>query len=49
MFLMKEHDQTTGEQSNIDTGNLTEKQLRVMIIKMIKEIGRRLDAQSKKL
>lgn len=30
-------------------GNLTEKQSRVMIIKTIKEIGRRPDAQSKKL
>ena len=38
-----------GEQSDMDTGNLTEKQFRAMIIKMIKEIGRRLDAQSKKL
>ena len=33
----------------MDTGNITEKQFRAMIIKMIKEIGRRLDAQSKKL
>ena len=45
MFLMKEHDQTTGEQSNIDTGNLTEKQLRVMIIKMIQELWKRMDAE----
>lgn len=36
MFRMKEQDQTTGEQSNMDIGNLTEKQSRVMIIKMIK-------------
>lgn len=45
----EEQDQTTGEQSNMDIGNLTEKQSRVMIIKTIKEIGRRPDAQSKKL
>ena len=34
--------------SEVETGNIPEKDFRVMIIKMIQELGRRMDAQSKK-
>ena len=33
----------------MEIGNLPEKEFRVMILKMIKELGRRMDVQSKKL
>ena len=33
----------------MEKSNLPEEEFRVMIIKMIKELGRRMDAQSKKL
>ena len=47
---MKEQDKTAEEQlSEVETGNLPEKEFRVMILKMIKELGRRMDAQSEKL
>ena len=37
------------ELSEVDIGNLPRKQFLVMIVKMIKELGRRIDAQSGKL
>ena len=33
----------------MEIGNLSEKEFRVMIVKLIKELGRRMDAQSEKL
>lgn len=32
----------------METGNLPQKEFRTMIVKMIKELGRRMDEQSKK-
>ena len=50
MFQMKEQDKTLEEElSDMEIGNLPEKELRVMIIKMIKEFGRRMNAQREKL
>ena len=50
MIQMKQQDRTPKEElSDVKIGNLPKKEFRVMIIKMIKELGRRMDAQSKKL
>ena len=50
MFQMKEQDKTPEEKlKEMETGNLPENEFRVVIIKMIKELGRRMDAQSEKL
>ena len=46
---MKQQDKTPGELSEVEIGDLPEKEFRLMIVKMIKELGRRMDAQSKKL
>ena len=48
MFQIKEWDKTPEELSKVEIGNLLEKEFRVMIIKVIKEL-RRMDAQRKKL
>ena len=50
MFQMKEQDKTPEEElSEVEIGSLPEKEFRVMIVKKIKELGRRMDAQSQKL
>ena len=50
MYQMKEQDKTPEKQLNeVEIGNLPEKEFRVMIVKMMKELGRRMDAQSEKL
>ena len=50
MIQMKQQDRTPKEElSDVKIGNLPKKEFSVMIIKMIKELGRRMDAQSKKL
>ena len=47
---MRDQDKTLEkEPSEVEIGNLPKKDFRVVIIKMIKELGRRMDAQSKKL
>ena len=47
---MKEQGKTPEEQlSEMEIGNLPEKEFRVMIVKMIHELGRRMDSQSEKL
>lgn len=48
MFWKKEQDKNP-ENNEVETGNLLEKSFRVMIIKMIKELRKRMDAQNKKL
>lgn len=49
MFRMKKQDKTLEEElSNAELGNQPEKEFRVVIIKMIKEL-KRIDAQSKTL
>ena len=49
MFQMKRRDETPEEPSDVETGSLPEKEFRVMIIKMIKELEKRMDAKSEKL
>ena len=50
MFQMKEQDKTPEEQlSEVEIGNLPKKEIRVMIVRMIQELGKRMDAQIKKL
>ena len=49
MFQMKEQDKTPEELSEEEIGNLPNRELKVMIIKMNKELRRRLDEQIEKL
>ena len=50
MFQMKEQDKTSEEQLNeVEMGNLLEKKFKLMIKKIIKELGRRVDKQNEKL
>ena len=46
---MKEKEKNPEELSDVETGNLPEKELRVMIVKIIQEIRKSMDAQSKKV
>ena len=42
----KEQDKNPQEQLNeVDTGSLPEKEFRVMIVKMIQDLGKRMEAQ----
>lgn len=45
---MREQDKISKELSEVDVCNLLKKEFRVVIIKMIKELERRMDAQAKK-
>ena len=50
MFQMKEQDKTPEEKlSDVEIGNLPEKEFRVMIVKTIQKLGKRMDAQNEKL
>ena len=50
MFQTKEQDKTLEEElSEVETGNLPEKEFRVVIVNMTKEFRRRMDAQREKL
>ena len=50
MFQMKEQNKTPEEElSEVEIGNLPEKEFKIMIVNMIKELGRRMVVQSKKL
>ena len=50
MFQMKGLNKTSEEElSEVEIGNLPRKEFQVMTVKMIKELGRRMDAQSEKL
>ena len=46
---MKEHDKTPDELSELEIINLPNKELTVIIVKMLKELRRRLGEQGKKL
>ena len=49
MLQRKKQDKTPEEElSEVEIGNLPKKEFRVVIVKMIKELRRRMDAQSKK-
>ena len=50
MFQKREQNKTTEEGlSEVDIGSLPKKEFRRVTIKIIKELGRRIDAQSEKL
>ena len=49
MFQPKEQDKTSEELSEVEISSLPEKEVRVLVIKMIKESGRRMDTQTEKL
>ena len=49
MYQTKEHDKTPEELNEMEIGDLPEKEFRVIVVKMIKELKRRTDAQSEKL
>ena len=50
MYQMKEQDKTPEKQPNeVETGNLPEKQFRIMIVKMIQDLGKRMEGKIKKM
>ena len=49
MFQTKEQDKTREELSDVEIGNLPEKEFRVMTVKMIQTLGRKMNAQIDKL
>ena len=50
MYQMKEQDKTSGKQPNeVEIGNLPEKEFRIMIVKMIQDLGKRMEANSEKM
>ena len=47
---MKEQDKTPEEQlSKVEIGNLPEKEFRVMIVKIMQDLRKRMEAQTKKI
>ena len=50
MYQMKEQDKTTEKQLNeVEIGNLQEKEFRIMIVKMIQDLGKRMEAKIEKM
>ena len=50
MYQMKEQDKTPEKQLNeVEIGNLPEKEFRIMILKMIQDLGKRMEAKIKKI
>ena len=50
MSQMKGQDKTPEKQlSEVETGNLPEKEFRIIIVKMIQDLGKRMEAKIKKL
>ena len=50
MYQMKEQDKTPEKQLNeVEIGNLPEKQFRIMIVKMIQDLGKRMEAKIEKM
>ena len=50
MHQMKEQDKTSEKQLNeVEVGNLPEKEFRIMIVKMIEELGKRTEAKIEKM
>ena len=47
---MKEQDKIPAKQLNeVETGNLPEKEFRIMIVKMIQNLGKRMEAKIEKM
>ena len=50
MYLMKEQDKTPEKQVNeVEIGNLPEKEFRIMVVKMIQDLEKRMEAKIKKI
>ena len=50
MDQMKEQDKTPEKQLNeVEIGNLPEKKFRIMIMKMIQDVGKRMEAKIEKM
>ena len=50
MYQIKEQDKTPEKQLNeVEIGNLPEKQFRIMIVKMIQDLGKRMEAKIEKM
>ena len=50
MYQMKEQDKTSKKQLNeVEIGNLPEKEFRIMIVKMIQDLGKRMEAKIEKM
>ena len=50
MYQMKEQDRTPEKQVNeVKIGNLPEKEFRIMIVKMIQDLGKRMEAKTEKM
>ena len=50
MYQMKEQDNTSEKQLNeVEIGNLPQKEFRTMIVKMIKDPGKRMEAKTEKM
>ena len=50
MYHMKEQDKTAEKQLNkVEIGNLPEKEFRIMIAKMIQDLGKRMEAKIEKM
>ena len=47
---MKEQDKTPRKQLNeVEIGNIPEKEFRIMMVKIIKDLGKRMEAKIKKM
>ena len=50
MYQMKEQDKTPEKQLNeLEIGKVPEKEFRIMIVKMIQDLGKRMEAKIKKM
>ena len=50
MYQMKEQDKTPGKKLNeVEIGNLPEKEFRKMTVKMIQDLGKRMEAKIEKM
>ena len=50
LYQMKEQDKPSEKQLNeVETGNLPEKEFRIMIVKMIQDFGKRMEAKNEKM
>ena len=50
MYQMKKQDKTPGKQLNeVEIGNLPEKEFRIMLVKMIQDLRKRMEAKIEKI
>ena len=50
MYQMKKQDKTPEKQLNeVEIGNLPEKEFRIMIVKMIQDLGKRMESKIEKM